>query len=83
VILAHLSHFASHAVNSLAMFQDEQAVGFSPMDLWGHMGWPVRFAYGQQPGISSGRPAVGKFQPHGTVGTHGMDGPLGGYHPVH
>ncbi len=40
MILAQLTHFASHTVNSLAMFQDEgQTVGFSPLQLWGHMGW--------------------------------------------
>jgi len=42
VILAQLTHFASHAVSSLALFQEDQAVGFSPMELWDHMGWPVR-----------------------------------------
>jgi biopolymer transport protein ExbB/biopolymer transport protein TolQ len=42
VILAQLAHFASHTVNSLAFFQEEQAVGFSPLDLWQHMGWAVR-----------------------------------------
>jgi biopolymer transport protein ExbB/TolQ len=43
VILAQLSHFASHTVNSLAMFQDEgQTVGFSPIQLWDNMGWLVR-----------------------------------------
>jgi biopolymer transport protein ExbB/TolQ len=39
VILAQFSHFASHAVTSLALFQDEQTVSFSPMGLWNHMGW--------------------------------------------
>jgi len=24
------------------LFQEDQAVGFSPMELWQHMGWPVR-----------------------------------------
>ena len=44
MILAQLAHYASHTVSSLALFQDEeQAVGFSPMQLWEHMGWPVRF----------------------------------------
>jgi len=38
VILAHLTHFASHAVSNLAMFQEEQTVSFSPMGLWNHMG---------------------------------------------
>jgi biopolymer transport protein ExbB/biopolymer transport protein TolQ len=43
VILAQLAHFASHTVNSLAMFQDEgQNVGFSPIQLWDNMGWLVR-----------------------------------------
>jgi biopolymer transport protein ExbB/biopolymer transport protein TolQ len=43
VILAQLAHFASHTVNSLAMFQDEgQTVGFSPIQLWDNMGWLVR-----------------------------------------
>ncbi len=43
MILAQLTHFASHAVNSLALFQDEgQTVGFSPMQLWAHMGWLAR-----------------------------------------
>jgi len=43
VILAQVAHFASHAVNSLAMFQDEgQTVGFSPMQLWEHMAWMAR-----------------------------------------
>jgi biopolymer transport protein ExbB/biopolymer transport protein TolQ len=43
VILAQLTHFASHTVSSLAFFQEEQTVGFSPMQLWENMGWPVRF----------------------------------------
>ena len=42
MILAQLAHFASHAVNSLAFFQEEQTVSFSPMGLWEHMGWPAR-----------------------------------------
>jgi len=43
VILAQVAHFASHAVNSLAMFQEEgQTVGFSPMQLWAHMAWMAR-----------------------------------------
>jgi len=42
VILAQLAHFASHTVSSLAFFQEDAAVGFSPMELWAHMGWPVR-----------------------------------------
>ena len=42
MILAQLAHFASHTVNSLALFQDEQTVGFSPLQLWGHMAWMAR-----------------------------------------
>jgi biopolymer transport protein ExbB/TolQ len=43
VILAQLAHFASHTVNSLALFQDEgQTAGFSPIELWNNMGWLVR-----------------------------------------
>ena len=42
MILAQLAHFASHTVNSLAFFQEEQAVSFSPLGLWQHMGWPAR-----------------------------------------
>jgi biopolymer transport protein ExbB/biopolymer transport protein TolQ len=43
VILAQLSHFASHTVNSLALFQDqEQTVSFTPMGLWAGMGWLAR-----------------------------------------
>ncbi len=42
MILAQLAHFASHTVNSLALFQDEQTVSFSPMGLWEHMGWLAR-----------------------------------------
>jgi len=43
VIHAQLAHFASHMVNSLAFFQDEgQTVGFSPLQLWGHMAWMAR-----------------------------------------
>ena len=42
MILAQLAHFASHTVNSLAFFQEEQTVSFSPMGLWEHMGWPAR-----------------------------------------
>ena len=43
MILAQLAHFASHAVNSLAFLQDEgQTVGFSPLQLWGHMAWMAR-----------------------------------------
>jgi biopolymer transport protein ExbB/TolQ len=43
VILAQFAHFASHMASSLALFQEEeQAVGFSPLQLWEHMGWAVR-----------------------------------------
>jgi len=42
VILAQFAHLASHTVSSLALFQEDQAVGFSPMQLWDHMGWAVR-----------------------------------------
>ena len=42
MILAQLAHFASHTVSSLAFFQDEQSVGFSPLQLWENMGWLVR-----------------------------------------
>ncbi len=42
MILAQLAHFASHTVSSLAFFQEEQTVSFSPMGLWDHMGWPAR-----------------------------------------
>ena len=42
MILAQLAHFASHTVSSLALFQDEQTVSFSPMGLWDHMGWLAR-----------------------------------------
>ncbi len=38
MILAHLSYFASHAVHSLALFQEDQTVSFTPMALWNHMG---------------------------------------------
>jgi biopolymer transport protein ExbB/TolQ len=41
VILAHTANFAHASLNSMALyFQDapQAAVGFSPMDLWGHMG---------------------------------------------
>ena len=39
MILAQLAHFASHTVNSLALFQEEQTVSFSPLGLWQHMGY--------------------------------------------
>jgi biopolymer transport protein ExbB/TolQ len=42
VILAQFAHFASHTVNSLALFQEEQTVSFSPLGLWNHMGWLAR-----------------------------------------
>ena len=42
MILAQLTHFASHAVNSLALFQEEQTVSFSPLGLWQSMGWLAR-----------------------------------------
>ena len=42
MILAQLTHFASHTVNGLAFFQEEGQAGFSPMELWEHMGWAVR-----------------------------------------
>ena len=42
MILAQIAHLASHSANSLAFFQEEAAVGFSPMQLWDHMGWPAR-----------------------------------------
>ena len=42
MILAQLAHFASHTVSSLALFQEEQAVGFSPIQLWTNMGLLVR-----------------------------------------
>ncbi len=43
MILAQLAHFASHTVNTLALFQEEGgAVSFSPAGLWEHMGWPAK-----------------------------------------
>ncbi|MGA9876475.1 MAG: MotA/TolQ/ExbB proton channel family protein [Solirubrobacteraceae bacterium] len=43
MILAQLTHFASHAATHLAfIFDDDQATGFTAMDLWNHMGWLVR-----------------------------------------
>jgi biopolymer transport protein ExbB/biopolymer transport protein TolQ len=42
VILAQLAHFASHTVSSLALFQEEQTVGFSPIQLWENMGTLVK-----------------------------------------
>jgi biopolymer transport protein ExbB/TolQ len=39
VILAHLTQFAAHPAATLGFFfQEEQAVGFSPLDLWHNMG---------------------------------------------
>jgi len=45
VILAQLAHFSSHTAANLAFFFDgeEATAGFSPMELWDHMGWAVRF----------------------------------------
>ena len=37
MILAHLTHIAVHPA-TLSFFQDEQQVGFSPLDLWHNMG---------------------------------------------
>ncbi|HWE85754.1 MAG TPA: MotA/TolQ/ExbB proton channel family protein [Terracidiphilus sp.] len=43
MILAQLTHFATHTVSSLALFQDEgQTVSFSPIGLWNHMAWMAR-----------------------------------------
>ena len=42
MILAQLAHFASHTVNSLALFQEDQTVSFSPLGLWTSMGWLAR-----------------------------------------
>jgi biopolymer transport protein ExbB/TolQ len=42
VIHAQLAHFASHMVSSLALFQEEPAVGFGPVELWNNMGIPVK-----------------------------------------
>jgi biopolymer transport protein TolQ len=39
VILAQLAHFASHTVHSLALFQEDQTVNFSPMGMWHSMAW--------------------------------------------
>jgi biopolymer transport protein ExbB/TolQ len=41
VILAHLTHIAAHPA-ILSFFQDEQQVGFSPLDLWHNMGALVK-----------------------------------------
>ena len=37
-----VSQFPHAPSSNLAFFQEDQAVGFSPMELWEHMGWPVR-----------------------------------------
>ena len=44
MILAQLTHFATHTAANLAFIfdGDEQAVGFGPMQLWENMGWLVR-----------------------------------------
>ncbi len=42
MILAQLAHFTSHAANSLALFQENQTVSFSPLGLWSSMGWLAR-----------------------------------------
>ncbi len=41
MILAHLTHIAFHPA-TLSFFQDEQQVGFSPLDLWHNMGSLVK-----------------------------------------
>jgi len=41
VILAHLNQVVFHPA-ALGMFQDQQSVGFSPIDLWNNMGWLAR-----------------------------------------
>ena len=41
MILAHYSYATSHLA-ALGMFQQQQTVGFSPMDLWHNMGWLAR-----------------------------------------
>jgi biopolymer transport protein ExbB/TolQ len=43
VILAQLSHLAAHqAALAMYFFQDQEPVGFGPMDLWHHMGPAAR-----------------------------------------
>ncbi|MGH9600370.1 MAG: MotA/TolQ/ExbB proton channel family protein [Terracidiphilus sp.] len=42
MIHAQLAHFASHTVNCLALFQEDQTVSFSPLGLWHSMGWLAR-----------------------------------------
>ncbi len=47
MILAQLTHFASHTAANLAfIFDDDQTAGFSVPDLWNHMGWMVRIIAG-------------------------------------
>jgi biopolymer transport protein ExbB/TolQ len=41
VILAHLNQLVAHPA-ALGLFQEQQAVGFSPIDLWNNMGWLAR-----------------------------------------
>lgn len=41
MILAHLNQVVFHPA-TLGMFQDQQTVGFSPVDLWNNMGWLAR-----------------------------------------
>ena len=41
MILAHLTHIAFHPA-TLSFFQEEQQVGFSPLDLWHNMGALVK-----------------------------------------
>jgi len=43
VILAQFAHFASYSVaHSLALFQEDQTVNFSPIGLWNSMAWLAR-----------------------------------------
>ena len=41
MILAHLNQIVAHPA-ALGFFQEQQAVGFSPVDLWNNMGWLAR-----------------------------------------
>ncbi len=41
MILAHLTHIAFHPA-TLSFFQEQQQVGFSPLDLWHNMGALVK-----------------------------------------
>ena len=41
MILAHLNQLVAHPA-ALGLFQEQQAVGFSPIDLWNNMGWLAR-----------------------------------------